>query len=73
MESIGKILIVTGIFIVMAGVLMLFWDKIPLSGKLPGALVVEKDNIRVYFPLATSLIISVVLTLVINLILLFFK
>ncbi len=68
--GIGKLLIVIGVGVTLLGVLILLADRIPgvgqtLSwlGKLPGDLSFKRDNVRVYFPIATSLIISLLLSL----------
>ncbi len=64
MAELAKILIIIGIVLVAAGVLMLFAHKLPLLGKLPGDLIIRKDNFTFYFPLATSIIISIVISLI---------
>lgn len=66
--DLGKILIGLGLFILLLGVLVLFKDKIPgLSqlGQLPGDFSVKKENFQLHFPLATSILLSVVLTVLI--------
>ncbi len=63
----GKWIIITGVVIVIAGILIYFFhDKLNWLGKLPGDIRIEKDNFRFYFPLTTMFIISVVLTILIN-------
>ena len=65
----GKWLILAGIMIVIAGVLIYFFhDKLNWLGKLPGDIRIERDNFRFYFPITTMIIISVLLTLVVNII-----
>jgi hypothetical protein len=64
MNPIGKFLILAGLVIVGAGLVFLISDKIQWLGKLPGDFTVKKDNFTFYFPLATCLIISVVLSLI---------
>ena len=59
----GKILIITGAAIIVLGVAFLFVDKIPFLGKLPGDFLVRRRNFTFYFPLATSLLLSVLVTL----------
>lgn len=59
---IGKFLIIFGIIIVAVGVLLLISVKIPWIGRLPGDIMIQKKNFTFYFPLATSILISVVLT-----------
>jgi hypothetical protein len=45
------------------GLLLIWSDKIPWIGRLPGDILIKKKNFTFYFPLATSLLISVILTL----------
>lgn len=60
---IGKLLVVLGIVVVVVGLLFMLADKIPWLGRLPGDIIVRKKNFTFYFPLATSILISIVLTL----------
>jgi len=60
----AKILILTGAAIIILGVVLLFIDKIPLLGKLPGDIVVRKKNFTLYFPLGTMILLSVGLSLI---------
>lgn len=64
MAPIGKMFVVFGAVIVGVGLLLMFFDKIPLLGKLPGDVHVKKDNFEFYFPITTSILISAVLSLV---------
>jgi len=68
-EGIGKILILLGTFIIVLGVLFLFWGKIPFLGRLPGDIAIENKKFGFFFPLATCLLISAVVTVILNLIL----
>jgi uncharacterized protein HemY len=61
--SLGKVLIIIGLVIVGIGILLLLWPKVPWIGKLPGDILIKKDNFRFYFPLTTCIIISILLTL----------
>jgi hypothetical protein len=61
----GKLLIVTGLLLVIAGVLVSYGDRLPVKlGNLPGDLIFKGKNSVVYLPLATCLLLSVVLSLV---------
>ena len=60
----AKILILTGAAVIILGVILLFIDKIPLLGKLPGDIVVRKKNFTLYFPLGTMILLSVGLSLI---------
>jgi len=59
---IGKFLIIFGIIIAAVGALLLISGKIPWIGRLPGDIMIQKKNFTFYFPLATGILISVVLT-----------
>ncbi len=63
----GKYIILAGLLIVIAGMLIYFFhDKLNWFGKLPGDFRYEKENFKFYFPLTTMIIISLVVTLLIN-------
>ena len=70
-EGIGKILIIVGVVIAVLGVLLAFGGRMPFVGKLPGDILIRKDGITFYFPIITFLLLSVILTVIINLILRF--
>ena len=61
--QIGKLLIVFGLLIALVGVILLLVGRLPWLGRLPGDIHVQRGNWTFYFPLATSLLISIVLTL----------
>lgn len=60
----GKILIFVGVFIAVLGIVFLLGDKIPWLGKLPGDIYIKKKNFSFYFPVVTSIIISLILSLI---------
>lgn len=64
MGSLGKTLIAVGIIIALMGVLLVLAPKTPSLGKLPGDLVWRKGDLTVYFPVTTSLIVSLVLSFI---------
>jgi hypothetical protein len=61
--TLGKILVFFGLILAAIGLLLIWSDKIPWIGRLPGDILIKKKNFTFYFPLATSLLISVILTL----------
>ncbi len=68
MEQMGKYIALTGVVLLVVGLLMMFAQKLPLGlGKLPGDIVIKRDNFTFYFPLATSILLSIILTLILNL------
>jgi hypothetical protein len=68
MTDLAKTIIIIGIVLIIVGVLMLFFQKLPFLGRLPGDIVVKKPNFTFYFPLATSIIISLIISLILYLI-----
>ena len=63
MGDAGRALIVLGLVLVGVGLLLSLVGKVPWLGRLPGDIHVERGNWSFYFPLATSLLLSVVLSL----------
>ena len=68
MDDIGRVLMVVGGLLLGLGFLLTMTDKIPLVGRLPGDITLRGDGWAVYAPLATSIVLSVVLTLAISLV-----
>ena len=62
----GKFLVLVGLLLVILGVVLTLVEHLPL-GHLPGDIVIRRGNWTVYVPIATSLLLSVVLTLILNL------
>jgi len=65
-ESLGKLFISMGVLLVGLGVILLFADKIPL-GRLPGDIVIRGGRFTFYFPIVTMLFLSLLATLLLNL------
>jgi len=66
-SALGKLLILVGIFVIAIGVLLLVGEKIPWVGRLPGDIIIRKKSFTFYFPITTSIIISILLTLLFSL------
>ncbi len=64
MQAIGKGLIVVGALVVILGLALMFSDKIPFLGKLPGDLSIKRGNFQLYVPITTSIVLSLVLSLI---------
>lgn len=64
MSDIGKILIALGLLIALAGVVLVLVGRVPWLGRLPGDIYIRRGQWTFYFPLATSLLLSLLLTLV---------
>lgn len=63
MNSIAKMLIVLGVVLIVIGLVWQVGGKYLNLGRLPGDIVIEKGNTRIYFPIVTSIVISIVLSL----------
>ncbi len=64
MGSVGKTLILFGIILIIAGILFNLGVKMPWFGRLPGDIHIEKKGFSLFFPITTSIIISIVLSAV---------
>ncbi len=62
METHGKLFIVIGIIFLLIGIFFVLRPDLPLFGRLPGDITIKKDNFRVYFPITTSIVLSILLT-----------
>ncbi|MFZ5481477.1 MAG: DUF2905 domain-containing protein [Myxococcota bacterium] len=66
MADMGRMLLMVGAMIALVGVFFLFADKLHLP-RLPGDVTIKRDGFTFHFPLATSIVVSIVLTLLVNL------
>ncbi|HUQ96713.1 MAG TPA: DUF2905 domain-containing protein [Chitinophagaceae bacterium] len=72
-QNTGKYILIAGGIIMLVGLVVYFFgDKLHWIGRLPGDIRVERENVRFYFPVVTMIVLSLLLTLVINLIKRFF-
>ena len=62
-QHIGRMLVLLGIILAAIGALILLAGKVSWIGRLPGDILIQKKNFSFYFPLATSILVSIVLTL----------
>lgn len=60
----GKVLIIIGGIIIVIGLLMMFGNKIPYIGRLPGDIIIKKKNFTFYFPITTLIILNLILLLI---------
>jgi len=66
LEPLGRALVVIGLFITVLGAIMLLTPRVPWLGRLPGDIVIHRDDLTIYIPITTMLIVSVVLSVVLN-------
>jgi hypothetical protein len=67
MGDIGRALVIFGVVIVVIGVILIFADRIPFIGRLPGDIVIRRRNVTFYFPVVTMILLSILLTIILNL------
>ena len=67
MQGIGWALVVLGVVLVVVGLVIVAGDRIPILGHLPGDIVIQRDNVTIFIPLGTMLVVSVVVSLVLGL------
>jgi len=62
MEHLGKAIILTGVILILVGLAVTLWDRIPLLGKLPGDIHFKRGNFQLYFPVMTSILLKKILS-----------
>ena len=67
-ESLGKFLITLGIIAIVLGAIFVLFGKVPWIGRLPGDIVIRRGKVTFYFPIVTMLLLSIILTILFNLI-----
>ncbi len=63
-SGLGKIIFIAGIIIAIIGLIIMFFNKIPFIGKMPGDIINKKENFTFYFPIVTSILLSIILSLI---------
>ena len=63
MFGVGRMLMIVGAALLLLGALFSLGARIPWLGRLPGDIVIERDNFRFYFPITTSIVVSIILSL----------
>ncbi len=67
LEPLGRSLVILGVILAAIGAILLLGPRVPLLGRLPGDIRIERDGLTIYLPIATMLIVSVVLSVVLSL------
>ena len=68
LNQFGRVLVVVGAVTLFLGLLLVAADRVPLIGRLPGDITVRGNGWTVYAPLATSIVLSVLLTVILSLV-----
>jgi hypothetical protein len=66
MDGLGRLLLVAGVLVALAGLVLVIWPNLPL-GRLPGDLRFRVGGGTVFIPIATSIVLSILLTVLLNL------
>ncbi len=67
MHEIGRFLVLLGVVAVAIGIVLMLLPAVPWLGRLPGDILIRRERFTFYFPLATSIVVSIVLTILLNL------
>jgi hypothetical protein len=62
LSGLGRLLIITGLALLLAGLIITFAPRIPWLGKLPGDIFIKKENFSFYFPLGSCILISLLIS-----------
>jgi len=65
--DLSKILIVSGLILILIGIFAYFYQHFPWAGKLPGDILIQKDKFKIYIPITSCILISIILTALFNL------
>ena len=66
-QAIGRVIVTIGIVLIVLGLLIEFIPKLTFFGRLPGDINIKRENFSFYFPIVTSIVISLIITVVLNL------
>ena len=66
-DAIGRAFVIAGVVVLVIGLALMFADKVPFVGRLPGDVTLRGDGWTVYAPIATSIVVSLVLTAALSL------
>jgi membrane protein implicated in regulation of membrane protease activity len=71
--DLGRLMMVVGALIFVVGLLIALGGRLLWFGNLPGDIAIERDNFRMYVPIGTMIVVSLLLTVVLNLVMRFFR
>jgi hypothetical protein len=63
-ESIGRLLLVFGGILVALGLIIVLFSRVPFLGRLPGDIFIQRDNVTIWIPIATMIVLSIVLSVI---------
>jgi hypothetical protein len=66
LQSIGRLLLIVGVVVTLVGGALALGVRIPFFGHLPGDIAIERDSVRVFIPLGSMVVLSLILTVLLN-------
>ena len=66
-DGLGRLLLIGGVMLAIVGLVLIVAPNIPFLGRLPGDIRIDNENVKVFVPLGTMLLLSLILTVVLNL------
>lgn len=73
LESLGKIILLFAVLLFLVGGFLFLFGKVSGLGRLPGDILIRRGNVTVFIPIGTAIVISIILTLLLNLIFFLFR
>ncbi len=67
LEPLGRALLIIGVVLAIAGIVVLLAPRLPFLGRLPGDIRIERDGVTIFIPLGTMLVVSIVVSILLNL------
>ncbi len=67
LSELGRVFLFLGVVLVVVGLMLMFGGKVPWLGRLPGDITIQRGSFRLYFPLVTCLLLSLLMTLLVRL------
>lgn len=68
LQEAGRVVIIVGVVLVVFGSILWFFGKLPFLGKLPGDILIKRENFSFYLPITTTILISLILSFVFTLV-----
>ncbi len=67
LEPVGRALLILGVVLVGVGLVLVLAPKVPFLGRLPGDIRIQRDGVTIYIPIASMVVVSVVLSVLVSL------
>lgn len=73
LDMLGRLLLILGVILAVVGIILLLLGRVPFLGRLPGDILIQRDNVTIWIPIATMLLLSVLLSLILFVVSLIFR